>query len=91
MPHAQVLVATVFADPEHARHDLVEAYVWINLVASYVRKTETLFADVSGESLAHWRDTVGARLSHAQVQSAQQRSLALFVSTKAIEKRLATC
>jgi TPR repeat protein len=88
MPGAQLLVATVFADPEHARHDLIEAYVWINLAASYVPKGRQLFSDVSGESLAQWRDTLGARLSHAQLQLAQQRSMGLFVSTEVIEERL---
>lgn len=88
MARAQLLVATVFADPEHARHDPIEAYVWINLAASYVPKGRQLSADVSGESLAQWRDTLGARLPHAQLQSAQQRSMELFISTVAIEKRL---
>jgi TPR repeat protein len=88
MPRAQVWVASVFADPEHARHDLVEAYLWLNLAASYVPKGQQLYADMSGESLAQYRDTLGARLSHAQLQSAQQRSIGLFVSPKAIEKRL---
>jgi len=88
MPRAQAWVAGVFNDPEHARHDLVEAYVWLNLAASYVPKGQQLYADFSGESLAQLRDTLGARLSHAQLQAAQQRSIELFVSTQVIEKRL---
>jgi TPR repeat protein len=88
MARAQAWVAGVFSDPEHARHDLVEAYVWLNLAASYVPKGQQLYADLSGESLAQLRDTLGARLSYAQLQSAQQRSMELFVSTEAIKRRL---
>lgn len=88
MPRAQVWVTTVFADPEHARYDLVEAYVWLNLAASYAPEGKDRYGDMSRESLAQYRDTLGPRLSKDQLKAAQKRSAELFVSEKAIEKRL---
>ncbi len=88
MTRAQFYVVHVFCDPEHARHDLVKTYVWLNLLASYVQKGQQLYTNVSGDYLAQERDELGARLSHAQLQAAQQRSFELFVPIKVIEERL---
>ena len=88
MSRAQIWVVTVFADPEHAKHDLVEAYAWVSLAATYAPTGQEFFGIMSRESAAEFRDTLGARLSKEQLKQAQQRSKELFIPQQKIDARL---
>ena len=88
MSRAQIWVVTVFADPEHTKHDLVEAYAWVNLAAAYAPTGEEFYGIMSRESATKFRDRLGARLSKEQLKQAQLRSKELFVSRQEIDKRL---
>lgn len=87
MSRAQIWVATVFADQEHVRHDLVEAYAWLNLAAAYA-PTGQEFGIMSRESAAEIRENFAGRLTKEQLKQAQQRSKELFVSRQKIDERL---
>ena len=80
MPRAQFWVATVFSDPEHTSHDLVEAYAWINLAAAYGTTVQ--------EHYIQFREKLGAQLTKEQKSKAQQRSKELFISRQKIDVRL---
>lgn len=88
MSRAQIWVATVFADTEHIKHNLVEAYVWLNLAAAYAPSGQEIYGVMSRESATECREILGARLSKEQLKSAQKRSTELFVPEKVIENRL---
>ena len=88
MSRAQFWVFIVFGDAEHAKHDLVEAYVWLNLAASYAPNGQDFFGVMSRESLVQSRDLFSQRLSKEQITAAQNRSAEIFVPRKTIEKRL---
>jgi len=88
MSRAQIWVVTVFADPEHVKHDLVEAYAWLNLAAAYAPTGQEFFGIMSRESAAEFRDTLGIRLSKEQLNQAQLRSKELFIPRQKIDKRL---
>ena len=88
MSRAQIWVVTVYADPEHTKQDLVEAYAWLNLAAAYAPTGQDFFGIMSRESAAEFRETLSARLTKEQLQHAQLRSKELFVSRQKIDARL---
>lgn len=88
MSRAQIMVATVFLDPEHARRDLIEAYAWFNLAAAYAPTGREFYGIMSRESASELRDNLSAQLSNEQLKQAQLRSKELFVSQQKIDKRL---
>lgn len=89
MVNAQIDVAIIFADPEYSRHDLMAAYAWLSLAASYAPSGED-YGIGSHESLSQLRDTFAKRLTPAQLKEAQKHSAKLFVSRNVIDKRLDT-
>lgn len=88
MSRAQIWVVTVFADPEHTKHDIVEAYAWLNLAATYAPTGQEFYGIMSRESAVESRETLGARLTKEQLKQAELRSKELFVPRKKIDARL---
>jgi hypothetical protein len=88
MSRAQIWVVTVYADPEHTRYDLIEAYAWLNLAASYAPTGQEVYGIMSRESAAEFREALGVRLTKEQLKQAQLRSKELFVPRQKIDARL---
>jgi TPR repeat protein len=88
MSRAQMLASMIFLDSQHSRVDLIEAYKWLNLAATYLPKGEEFYGVMSSEKAMQFRNELTQRMSSEQVKEAQKRAAEMFVSTKKIERRL---
>lgn len=88
MSRSQMLVSMIFFDPEHSRVDLIEAYKWLNLAATYLPKGGEVYDLMSSQKARQFRNELTQRMGSEQVMESQKRAAEMFVPTKEIERRL---
>jgi len=74
MMDAQLCLFEAYSDPAYPKHDLVEAYKWLNLMMGYFSKE-----NYCGVELVERRNALVSSMTREQIEEAQRRSTELFV------------